>query len=128
MVRLEKDGVVKGPGFLDDHAYLVNAALDLYEVTGEPRRVALARRVADAALAAFHEDGEGLYFTPKDGQTLISRQKDPFDQAVPSGFSMMCRGLLRLGHGGVIATVANASLWGYELHKDRAQLRWRGRL
>ena len=36
-LRLVKGDVVKGPGFLDDHAYLANAALDLYEVTGDPR-------------------------------------------------------------------------------------------
>ncbi len=35
-LRLVKGEVVKGPGFLDDHAYLANAALDVYEVTGDP--------------------------------------------------------------------------------------------
>ena len=95
-LRLAKGDLVKGPGFLDDHAYLVNAAIDVYEATGNPERLALARRIADAAIAAFHDD-EGFFFTPKDGESLITRQKDPFDNAVPSGFSMMCRALLRLG-------------------------------
>ena len=35
--RLAKDGVAKGQGFLDDHAYVADAALDLYEATGDPR-------------------------------------------------------------------------------------------
>ena len=95
--RLTKDGIVKGPGFLDDHGYLVNAAIDVYEATGEPKHVALAREVADATLDAFYEEGEGFFFSPNDGEPLITRQKDPFDNAVPSGFSMICRGLLRLG-------------------------------
>ena len=95
--RLAKGEIVKGPGFLDDHAYLANAALDLYEVTGEPSRVALARALVDRMIDAFWEQGEGFFFTPKDGETLITRAKDPYDNAVPSGASMACRALLRLG-------------------------------
>ena len=96
-LRLVKGAVVKGPGFLDDHAYLANAALDLYEVTGDPSRVALARALVDGMIDAFWEDGEGFFFTPKDGESLITRSKDPYDNAVPSGASMACRALLRLG-------------------------------
>jgi uncharacterized protein YyaL (SSP411 family) len=96
-LRLVKGDVVKGPGFLDDHAYLANAALDLYEVTGDPRRAVLARALVDGMIEAFWEAGEGFFFTPKDGETLITRSKDPYDNAVPSGASMACRALLRLG-------------------------------
>ena len=35
--------IVRSPGFLDDHAYLANAALDLYEATGDPAKVRLAQ-------------------------------------------------------------------------------------
>ena len=96
-LRLVKGDVVKGPGFLDDHAYLANAALDLYEVTGDPRRALLARALVDGMIDAFWEEGEGFFFTPKDGEALITRAKDPYDNAVPSGASMACRVLLRLG-------------------------------
>ena len=96
-LRLVKGEVVKGPGFLDDHAYLANAALDLYEVTGDPRRALLARALVDGMIEAFWEEGEGFFFTPKDGEALITRSKDPYDNAVPSGASMACRALLRLG-------------------------------
>ena len=46
---------------------------------------------------AFWEESEGFFFTPKDGEALITRSKDPYDNAVPSGASMACRALLRLG-------------------------------
>ena len=94
--RVDGKWLVKRPGFLDDHAYFANAALDLYEAVGDERYLHEARLVVDAALSAFHEDG-GFYFTPKDGERLITRSKDPYDNAVPSGASMMCRALLRLG-------------------------------
>jgi uncharacterized protein YyaL (SSP411 family) len=96
-LRLVKGDVIKGPGFLDDHAYLANAALDLYEVTGDPRRALLARALVDGMIEAFWEESEGFFFTPKDGEALITRSKDPYDNAVPSGASMACRALLRLG-------------------------------
>ena len=41
VARLAKGAVVKGPGFLDDHAFLAAAALDLYESTGNERYLAL---------------------------------------------------------------------------------------
>jgi uncharacterized protein len=96
-LRLVKGEVVKGPGFLDDHAYLANAALDLYEVTGQPARAALARAIVDGMIEAFWNEGDGFFFTAKDGEELITRSKDPYDNAVPSGASMALRALLRLG-------------------------------
>jgi uncharacterized protein YyaL (SSP411 family) len=98
VMRLAKDGVAKGQGFLDDHAYVADAALDLYEATGAPRYVALARSLAGAILAHFHDaEGEGFFFTPDDGEILLVRAKDPYDHAVPSGASIANRVLLRLG-------------------------------
>ncbi len=90
--------IVKGPGFLDDFAFVASAALDLYEATGEPRYVARARAVADSLLAHFWDKADGgFFFTPDDGETLIARTKDPFDHAIPSGLSMAALTLLRLG-------------------------------
>ena len=98
VMRLAKEGVATGQGFLDDHAYLADAALDLYEATGEPRYVTLARSLADAILAQFHDaPGDAFFFTPDDGETILVRARDPYDHAVPSGASIACRVLLRLG-------------------------------
>jgi len=95
--RLTKDGVVKGPGFLDDHSFLASAALDLYEATGDPRYVAHARRIADRMLELFWDEaGAGFFFTPEGGEKLIVRAKDPYDQAIPSGASIGALVLLRL--------------------------------
>jgi uncharacterized protein YyaL (SSP411 family) len=98
VLRHTKDGVVKGPGFLDDHAFVADAALDLYEATGQVRWVTLARSLADTILAHFHDaDGASFDFTPDDGEAILIRPKDPFDHAVPGGASIACKVLLRLG-------------------------------
>ena len=97
VARLVKDGVVRGPGFLDDYAFLASAALDLYEATGNSRYVGAAARLADQLLEKFWDEaGGGFFFTPHDGERLITRSKDPFDQAVPSGGSIASLALLRL--------------------------------
>ncbi|MGH7435427.1 MAG: thioredoxin domain-containing protein, partial [Polyangiaceae bacterium] len=98
VLRHAKGDVVKGPGFLDDHAYVGDAALDLYGATGDPRWVALARALADTILARFHDaEGGGFFLSPDDGEKLLVRAKDAFDHAVPSGAAVACRLLLRLG-------------------------------
>ncbi len=85
------------PGFLDDQAYLGNAALDLYEATGEPRYVTVARAIAHATIEHHWDEAEGgFYFAPDDGDALIARTKDVFDQAIPSGASMAALLCLRL--------------------------------
>jgi hypothetical protein len=83
---------------LDDHAYLGNAALDLYEATGQAKFVASARAIADQMLAHYQDAAAGgFYMTADDGEALITRTKDVFDHAVPSGGSMAAQLCLRLG-------------------------------
>jgi uncharacterized protein YyaL (SSP411 family) len=113
----EQRWILKAPGFLDDHAYLANAALDVYEATGDPAKVRLARGLAEAMLEAFWTKDEGFFFTPADGETLIARSKDPYDNATPSGVSMAARALLRLG---ALVDARYASIAEAELERTAA--------
>jgi uncharacterized protein YyaL (SSP411 family) len=89
---------IKGPGFLDDYAFVANAALVLYETTGEPDRALFAREIADTMVAKFWNDAESrFYFSPSDGEALIVRPVDTFDHAIPSATSIACATLLKLG-------------------------------
>jgi len=97
VARLAKGDVVKERGFLDDHAFVSAAALDLYEATGSEKYLITARKIADEMVVRFWDEVEGgFFFTPSDGEKLIARSKDPFDQAVPSGGSMASLVLLKL--------------------------------
>jgi uncharacterized protein YyaL (SSP411 family) len=98
VLRLAKDGVARGAGFLDDHACVADAALDVYEATGAPHWVLLARSIADALLAHFFDATSGeFFFVPDDGEKILVRANDPYDHAVPSSAAVACRVLLRLG-------------------------------
>jgi uncharacterized protein YyaL (SSP411 family) len=97
VLRMAKDLAARGSGFLDDHAYVADAALDLYDATASARWVALARSIADSILAHFHDpDKAGFFFVADDGEKLVVRSRDPHDHAVPSGVAVACRVLLRL--------------------------------
>ena len=114
VARLLKGDLVKEPGFLDDHAYLANAALDVYEAAGDPKHAALAREIVAAMIAGFHTEEEGFFFTPAGGEALLTRVQDAFDNAVPSGTAMACRALLRVG---ALADASFAALGEKELRR-----------
>jgi uncharacterized protein len=91
-----KDGVAKGPGFLDDQAFLGCAALDLYEATGDGRYIQKANALAATIREHFVVDGT-LYFTPSDADALIAKTQDVFDHATPSATSVALLLFVRLG-------------------------------
>jgi uncharacterized protein YyaL (SSP411 family) len=83
--------------YLEDYAYLIDALVTLYETTFEPRWITSAISLAKVMIEQFWDDGEGgFFYTGKDHEALIARNKDPHDNATPSGNSMAVTGLLRL--------------------------------
>jgi len=95
--RTWKDGRAKLGGYLEDHAYALEALLTLYEATSDPRWFRAARELADVLLEHFHDEEHGGFFTtPDDHEELIARRKDLEDSPIPSGNSAAALGLLRL--------------------------------
>ena len=83
--------------YLEDYAYLIDALVTLYETTFEPKWIASALSLTKVMIDQFWDDAEGgFFYTGKDHETLIARNKDPHDNATPSGNSMAVTGLLRL--------------------------------
>jgi uncharacterized protein YyaL (SSP411 family) len=92
------DGEAAIPAFLDDYAFLGQAALSLFEATGQAdylqKAVLLTRQIADR-----FEDPEGGFFsTEGSAADLLIRMKDDYDGAEPSGNSLAVDLFLRLGH------------------------------
>ena len=80
-----------------DHAALLDAFTRLGEATGEAIWIYEAMDMADTLLDHFWDPGEGgLFTTPDDGEALVVRQKDLFDNALPSANSTAAVGLVRL--------------------------------
>ena len=98
LLRTWKDGRGRLPAYLEDHAYLLEAFVGLYEATGDPRWFGEAVVLAEAMIARFEDPQRGGFFTTASDQAaLAARRKDLEDTPIPSGNSAAAFGLLRLG-------------------------------
>jgi hypothetical protein len=94
-----KDGRAHLNAYLDDHAYLLAALLDLVQSRFRIEDVEFAQTLADALLARFEDAAAGgFFFTSSDHEKLISRPKPGPDNATPSGNGVAALALQRLGH------------------------------
>ena len=110
LLRTSDGTTAKLNAYLEDHAFLVEALLALYEATFEPRWFAAARETADAMIARFADDERGGFFaTSSDHEQLVARRKDLEDHPIPAGSSSAALGLLRL-----------AALTGEAAYEERA--------
>lgn len=93
-----KDAKARFPAYLDDHAFLLDALLELLQSNWKTEYLEFAVQLAELMLEHF-EDGErgGFYFTANDHEALIHRPKPLADEAVPSGNGIAAFALQRLG-------------------------------
>ncbi|HEV2815275.1 MAG TPA: thioredoxin domain-containing protein, partial [Solirubrobacteraceae bacterium] len=66
LLRTFNDGEAKLNAYLEDHAFLLEALLALYEATFEERWFTEARGVADTLIARFADREQGGFFTTSD--------------------------------------------------------------
>ncbi len=97
LLRSWRDGTAKVDGFLEDHALLIDALVEVYFATFDPRWVEEARSLADRMLERFWAPDEAIFFdTPDDGEQLVVRPRDIYDNATPAGTSAAVHALIRL--------------------------------
>jgi uncharacterized protein len=97
LLRTYKDGDARLNAYLEDHAFLLEALLTLYESSFEPRWYEEAVGIAEATIARFGDAERGGFFsTSADHEELIVRRKELGDHPIPSGNSAAAVGLLRL--------------------------------
>jgi uncharacterized protein YyaL (SSP411 family) len=97
LLRTYKDGRASLNAYLEDHAFLLEALLVLYEATFETRWFTGARALADTTIERFADPESGGFFTTSsDHESLVVRPKDFEDHPIPAGNSSAALGLLRL--------------------------------
>jgi uncharacterized protein YyaL (SSP411 family) len=97
LLRTYNDGRAKIDAYLEDHAFLLEALLVLFEATCEERWFDEAIVLADQLIARFADERHGGFFsTASDQAPLIARRKDVEDAPIPAGSSSAALGLLRL--------------------------------
>ena len=97
LLRTYKDGRAHLNAYLEDHAFLLEALLTLYEATFEERWFTEARALADVTIERFGDtERGGFYSTSADHEELIARRKEVGDHPIPSGNSSAAMGMLHL--------------------------------
>jgi len=94
-----KNGKSHLKAYLDDYAFLLDAILELLQAEWNSDYLHFAQQLADNLLKEFeHTDNGGFYFTGHHHETLILRQKNYADDAIPSGNGIAAIALLKLGY------------------------------
>ena len=94
-----RNHTVEFQAYLDDHAFLLDAQLELMQCQWDPDTEQFARTLADRLLDGFEDPEQGgFYFTAHDHEALITRSRPLADDALPSGNGVAARALLSLGH------------------------------
>ncbi|RPD50318.1 thioredoxin domain-containing protein [Hymenobacter sediminis] len=96
--RNYKNGRATIPAFLEDYSLLIQAYISLYEVSFAEEWLREAEQLTEYVLAHFFDPQEQLFFfTADNGETLIARKKELFDNVIPASNSVMAHNLHRLG-------------------------------
>lgn len=93
-----RDGRAHLNAYLDDHAFLIDACLQLLQAQWRPRDLAFACKLADALLQHFQAEDGGFWFTRDDHEQLIVLSRSGHDGALPAGNGVAAQALIRLGH------------------------------
>ena len=85
--------------YLTDYAFLIWGLIEMYEATFEIFFLETAIELNFLLIKHFWDDNiGGFYFTADDGEELLTRQKELYDGAIPSGNSIAMLNLLRLAY------------------------------
>ncbi len=92
-----RDGQAGISGHLDDYAFLTWGLLELYEANFDAQHLQSALSLNSEVNAHFRDEKNGGYYlTAADGEKLLTRSKEIYDGAIPSGNSVQMLNLLRL--------------------------------
>ena len=99
------------PATLDDYANLAEAAVALYEATGDSSYLAQAEAWLETTETRYKDpEGGGYFLTADDTEQLIVRTKAIYDNAVPAGNGTLLQVMASLFY-----------LTGKALYRDRAE-------
>jgi len=93
-----RDGGRDDVQLLEGYAFLLSGVIELSEATLKSKHLDFAIELADAMLARFYDPKAGGFWqSPAGALDLITRVKDDYDGAQPSGNSVAALSLLKLG-------------------------------
>lgn len=92
-----KDGETAIEAFADDYAFMIWTGIELYEATFNSEYLKEALDLSEVFLSIFwDEENGGFFFSIKDEDQPLGRQKQIYDGAIPSANSVSLSNLIRL--------------------------------
>ncbi len=92
-----RDDEAAYPAYLDDYAFMIWGLLELYQAAFDYQFLEKAMQLnADMINLFWDEKQGGFFFYGKDSEQLITRPKEVYDGAIPSGNSVAAYNLVRL--------------------------------
>jgi uncharacterized protein len=97
LARAWLGGTAQHQGCIEDYGALADGLLAVFEIDPDPRWLAGARTLLQAAVRFFGADDGGFWFTASDHETLVARTKSAVCGATASGTALITLALLRGG-------------------------------
>ena len=92
-----RDGKVAIDGMIDDYAFVLKASIDLYETTLNPETLKYGVEICNKMIDLFWDEEKGSFFaTTNQDTSIIVRQKNLLDGAIPSGNYTALYGLIKI--------------------------------
>ncbi len=96
--RNYKNGQTTITAYLEDYALVINSFINFFEVSAEEEALIKAAKLTTYVLKNFYDSSEKLFFfTDENGEQLIARKKELFDNVIPSSNAVMAENLHWLG-------------------------------
>ncbi|SDG39031.1 thioredoxin domain-containing protein [Psychroflexus sediminis] len=85
-------------GFLEDYAFMIEALINLYQVTFSMEYLNKARQLTEICFRDFKEESSAMFqYTSKRGEQLISKTYEINDNVIPASNSSLAKSLFLLG-------------------------------
>ena len=121
LYRNFKNGKSTINAYLEDYAAVIDAFINLYEVTLDEKWLMNAKQLTNYCFDHFFDDKSGLFFfTSNEDKGLITRKTDTDDNVIPSSNSIMANNLFKLGHYYANKSYSNTAKQMLHNVKDRA--------
>lgn len=98
LLHTYRHGKAKLPAYLDDYVYLASGLFALYQATFQSEWLSKCIGLMELAVRHFYDEDEGgFFYTADDHEELIARNKDFYDNSIPSGNGVAALVLAKLG-------------------------------
>lgn len=94
-----KDGQSTIVGFSEDYATVIDAFIDVYQITLDEKWLNKAKQLTDYSMKHFWDKKSNMfYFTTNTSANLIARKMEIADNVIPASNSILANNLFKLGH------------------------------